>query len=65
MLRVHARKRFLHPWCLYKDALAQAEGGRFILSPTAGPYDVNISDHAIANYLALIDAGIKYGKLNG
>ena len=48
-----------------KDALAQAEGGRFILSPTAGPYDANISNHAIANYLALIDAGIKYGKLNG
>jgi hypothetical protein len=48
-----------------KDALAQAEGGRFILSPTAGPYDENITERAVANYLAMIDAGLKYGRRNG
>ena len=45
-----------------KDAMSQAEGGRFILSPTAGPYEASMSAHAVNNYLTFIDAGLKYGK---
>lgn len=46
-----------------KDAFRQASDGKFILSPTAGPYEETISDHAVENYLRFIDAGLKYGKM--
>lgn len=46
-----------------KDAFRQAGDGKFILSPTAGPYEETISDHAVSNYLRFIDAGLKYGKM--
>lgn len=46
-----------------KLAISQADGGRFILSPTAGPYEDRLSKQAIGNYLRFIDAGLKYGKL--
>lgn len=39
------------------------KAGRFILSPSAGPYDPNPSPRLIENYLAFIRAGVKYGKL--
>jgi hypothetical protein len=45
------------------SAIEEAKGGRFILSPTAGPYEEAISDHMLKNYIAFIEAGIKYGKL--
>lgn len=35
-------------------ALAEARGRRFILSPTAGPYDPDVSDHFIENYLVFM-----------
>lgn len=42
---------------------AVADGGdRFILSPTAGPYEEEISEKMVDNYIAFIEAGIKYGK---
>ncbi len=47
-----------------KDAFAQASDGKFILSPTAGPYENTLSPHAVNNYLRFIDAGLKYGKMN-
>jgi uroporphyrinogen-III decarboxylase len=47
---------------MVKDAIEEAKGGRFILSPTAGPYEETLSDHQIKNYIAFIEAGIKYGK---
>lgn len=37
--------------------------GRFILSPTAGPYADQPSERLIGNYLAFIRAGIRYGRL--
>jgi uroporphyrinogen-III decarboxylase len=43
--------------------LEEAKSGRFILSPTAGPYEENIDETTLENYMALIDAGIAYGKL--
>ena len=44
------------------EALRQARGGRFILSPTAGPYEEHLDQHAVNNYLRLIDTGLAYGK---
>jgi hypothetical protein len=49
---------------LVHTAIEEARGGRFILSPTAGPYEETISDHMVKNYIAFIEAGIKYGKIN-
>ncbi len=36
--------------------------GRFILSPTAGPYEECISSKTASNYRALIEAGLQYGS---
>ncbi|GHT59568.1 hypothetical protein FACS1894109_15750 [Spirochaetia bacterium] len=49
---------------LVKSVLEEGSGGRFILSPTAGPYEETITEHQMKNYLAFIEAGIKYGKKN-
>ena len=46
---------------LVKNAIEEARGGRFILSPTAGPYEETLTDHQVKNYIAFIEAGIKYG----
>lgn len=43
-------------------AIHEEAKGRFILSPTAGPYEDTLSTHAQENYLRFIDAGLKYGK---
>jgi uroporphyrinogen-III decarboxylase len=48
---------------LVRQAMDAGKSGKFILSPSAGPYENTISDKMIENYLAFIDAGIKYGKL--
>ena len=48
---------------MVKDAIEEGRSGRFILSPTAGPYESVISDRMAENYLAFIEAGLKYGKL--
>lgn len=48
---------------LTKAAVLEAKDGRFILSPTAGPYEPVISDAAIDNYIAFIEAGLDWGKV--
>lgn len=37
-------------------------GERFILSPTAGPYENSISNKMLENYITFIDTGIRYGQ---
>ena len=48
---------------MVQDAIREGKGGRFILSPTAGPYEKTIDEKTVANYVAFIRAGIKYGRL--
>jgi len=48
---------------LVRDTINESAGGRFILSPTAGPYEEVITDNQIRNYIAFIEAGIKYGRI--
>jgi uroporphyrinogen-III decarboxylase len=45
------------------SAIEEGKSGRFILSPTTGPYETNLSKRQVENYLAFIEAGIKYGRL--
>lgn len=45
-----------------QSVLAEARGRRFILSPTAGPFDPDPPPQLIQNYLAFIEAGWDYGK---
>ncbi|MDX1358967.1 MAG: uroporphyrinogen decarboxylase family protein [Clostridia bacterium] len=47
---------------LVRSAMDEGKSGRFILSPTAGPYEELIPQKMIDNYITFIDAGIKYGK---
>ena len=48
---------------MVQAAVEEGRSGRFILSPTAGPYEQEIGEQQVGNYLAFIEAGIKYGKL--
>lgn len=49
---------------MVKDVMEEGKRcGRFILSPSAGPYDPMPSSQLIQNYLAFINAGVKYGQL--
>lgn len=48
---------------IVKSAIEEGKSGRFILSPTAGPYENFLNSKAVENYMAFIEAGIKYGKL--
>jgi len=48
---------------MVQSAVEEGKSGRFILSPTAGPYEQEISEQQVGNYLAFIEAGIKYGRL--
>ncbi len=45
-----------------KRILDEAKGRRFILSPTAGPYEDDISDQVIRNYLQFMKTGWEYGQ---
>lgn len=45
------------------EAIDEGKSGRFILSPTAGPYEETISKKTSDNYLAFIRAGIEFGSL--
>jgi Uroporphyrinogen-III decarboxylase len=47
---------------MVRDAIEQGRSGKFILSPTAGPYENVLTDRTIENYLAFIEAGIRYGR---
>lgn len=48
---------------MVRQAIEEAKGGRFILSPSAGPYEDFLNHKAVENYRAFIDAGIKFGNL--
>lgn len=49
-----------------RQARTQIEGvlspAKFVLSPTAGPYEEFIDERAVENYLAMIDAGLEFGS---
>lgn len=44
-----------------RRVLDEVAGRRFILSPSAGPYEETISPRMIENYLAFLDAGWDFG----
>lgn len=46
-----------------RAVIDEAAGRRFILSPTAGPYEEHIPRRVIENYLAFLDEGWWYGRL--
>lgn len=46
-----------------RRVIGEARARRFILSPTAGPYDGNISQMVVENYLAFLDAAWDAGKI--
>ena len=43
------------------QVIEEAQGKRFILSPSAGPYDQSVGDRVITNYLQFLKSGWKYG----
>jgi hypothetical protein len=45
--------------------LREAAGRRFVLSPTAGPYEARLSPAMAASYLAFIEAGTGRGAAAG
>lgn len=47
---------------LVSDMMEEGKSGRFILSPTAGPYEEYIDEQMQDNYLSFIKAGLKYGR---
>ncbi|MBC7319018.1 hypothetical protein H5T89_00030 [bacterium] len=47
---------------LTREILKEGMTGRFILSPTAGPYQESISEKMQKNYIAFIETGIEYGR---
>ncbi|MGC8971497.1 MAG: uroporphyrinogen decarboxylase family protein [bacterium] len=47
---------------LTKRTLEEGMTGRFILSPTAGPYQECISEKMQRNYIAFIETGVEFGK---
>ncbi len=48
---------------LVRTTLDEVAGRRFILSPTAGPFDEAPPDTLIDNYIAFIDAAAEYSRL--
>ncbi len=46
---------------LVKTIMDEGKSGRLILSPTAGPYEEFIGEKMINNYIAMVDAGVKFG----
>jgi uroporphyrinogen-III decarboxylase len=46
-----------------RRVLDEARGRRFILSPTAGPYEDVLSERQQANYLAFLDAAWEFGRI--
>ncbi len=45
-----------------KELLDECKGKRFMLSPSAGPFDKDISEEMVKNYQAFIHAGVEYGS---
>ena len=48
---------------LTRVAIEEGGSGKFILSPTAGPYETAPTERTIRNYLAMIEAGLEFGRL--
>jgi hypothetical protein len=48
---------------LVARTIEEGRGGRFILSPTAGPYDESITPRMQENYIRFLEAGVKHGRL--
>ena len=46
-----------------RRVIAEARGRRFIISPTAGPFDEDISEGVVQNYLAFLEAAWREGEL--
>lgn len=46
-----------------RQSINEGKTGKFILSPSAGPYESFIGHRTVQNYLIFIEAGLKYGKL--
>ena len=44
-----------------KRVIDEVAGRRFILSPSAGPYEQTLPPHMSANYLAFLQAGADFG----
>jgi len=49
---------------LVRLAIEEGRSGKFILSPSAGPYETTLTEKQVENYLAFIHAGVKYGQLS-
>ncbi len=47
---------------LVERTIGEGSGGRFILSPTAGPYEQSIPQRTQDNYVRFLEAGAKYGR---
>ncbi len=47
---------------LVARTIEEGRGGRFILSPTAGPYEESIPPRMQENYVRFLEAGAKYGR---
>ena len=46
-----------------KTAIDQAaDGGGFVLAPTASPFTPKLEDHTVRNYVALIETALEYGR---
>lgn len=48
---------------MVKEVLAEGKSGRFILSPTAGPYEKELSPQMQENYLRFMKSGAEHGRL--
>jgi hypothetical protein len=48
---------------LVERTIEEGREGRFILSPTAGPYEESITPRMQDNYVRFLEAGAKYGRL--
>jgi uroporphyrinogen-III decarboxylase len=57
-LRVLEKEELEH---MVQNIVEEGRSGRFILSPTAGPYEESISDKMVQNYITFIETGIKHG----
>jgi uroporphyrinogen-III decarboxylase len=44
-----------------RTVIEEGKAGKFILSPTAGPYETVVDEKTVQNYIAFIEAGYTYG----
>ncbi len=45
-----------------RDVIDECRGRRFMLSPTAGPFDPELSENMKQNYMSFMETGFSYGK---